>query len=168
MSRIALFAVVCLSLTGCGQLLSQEKAQKEHLITPGVGIENLFLNESIQHAKANFSQDFVIKDGYLSLPSKGIEASYGTDEKIRTLFFYYKLPRYAVFPGRTDKGIGKESSIEDVYKAYGAPTSESDSVISEFGSVPGAKEYSIDYEQQGITFTFWDKKLADIRVFSPR
>ena len=99
--------------------------------------------------------------------TKGIDASYGANGKIRTIFLYYKLPKYTVFAGRTDKGIGKGSSIDDVYKAYGSPSNESDSVISEFGSVPGAKEHAMDYEHQGITFTFWDKKLADIRIYAP-
>ncbi|MHA3576881.1 hypothetical protein ACX1HU_20050, partial [Yersinia enterocolitica] len=68
----------------------------------------------------------------------------------------------------TDKGIGKNSSIQDVYKAYGTPTREGDSVVSEFGAMPGAHEHTITYLHSGIEFTFWDKQLADIRVINSR
>ncbi|BAK11009.1 hypothetical protein [Pantoea ananatis] len=168
MFRVLLVSVLCLSLTGCGLPKHHAKTEHEFLITPGIGIKNLSLNDSIQHAKTQFSRDFAVKDGYLFLPTKGLDASYGEDGKIRTIFLYYKLPRYVTFDGITDKGIGKDSSIKDVLKAYGPPTREGDSIISEFGSVPGAHEHTITYVHQGIQFTFWDETLADIRVLTPK
>lgn len=119
MFRVLLASVLCLSLTGCGLPNSHAKTEHEFLITPGIGIKNLSLNDSIQHAKTQFSGEFVVKDGYLLLPTKGLDASYGEDGRIRAIFLYYKLPRYVTFDGITDKGIGKDSSIKDVLKAYG-------------------------------------------------
>lgn len=166
--RTVLFAFFCLSLAGCSPSPGLEKTEQGYLITPGVGIENLSLNDSIQHARTHFSPHFVTKDGYLLLPSKGIDTAYDVNGKIKTIFLYYRLPEYTTFYGETDKGIGKDSSVEEVYAAYGVPTAESDSVISAFGALPGAQEHSMDYEHQGITFTFWDNRLADIRIFPSR
>ena len=168
MVRALLVSVFCLILTGCGLTESHSKTDHEFLITPGIGIKNLSLNDSIQHAKTQFSSEFVAKGSYLFLPAKGLDVSYGEDGRIRAIFLYYKLPGYVAFDGITDKGIGKESSINDVLKAYGSPSREGDSIISEFGSVPGAHEHTITYAHQGIEFTFWDKKLADIRVIRPQ
>lgn len=168
MVRVLLVSVLCLNLAGCGLSKSHSKNDHKFLITSGVGIKNLSINDSIQQAKTQFSREFVAKDGYLLLPAKGLDASYGDDERIRTIFLYYKLPGYVAFDGITDKSIGKESSIKDVLKAYGPPTREGDSIISEFGSLPGAHEHTITYVHQGIEFTFWDDKLADIRVTTPK
>lgn len=168
MFRVLLVSVLCLSFTGCGLPKSYAKTEHEFLITPGMGIKNLSLNDTIQHAETQFSREFVVRDGYLLLPTKGLDASYGEDGRIRTIFLYYKLPGYVTFNGITDKGIGKDSSIKDVLKSYGPPTREGDSIISEFGSVPGAHEHTITYAPQGIQFTFWDDTLADIRVLSPK
>lgn len=167
MIRALLVSILCLNLASCGLSESHSKTDHKFLITPGIGIKNLSLKDSIQNAKTQFSSEFVEKNGYLLLPTKGFDASYGEDGKIRAIFLYYKLPGYMTFNGITDKGIGKESSKKDVLKAYGPPTREGDSIISAFGSVPGAHEHTITYAHQGIEFTFWDDKLADIRVITP-
>jgi hypothetical protein len=167
MLRAMFLLFFCLNLVGCSPEKKPIDSQQDFVIIPGVGIKNLSLNDTVQQAKSNFSQDFVARDGYLFLPSRGLDASYSADSRIRTIFLYYKLPNYKPFKGMTETGIGVNSSIEDVYKAYGSPTREGDSVISEFGSVPGAHEHTISYEHLGIEFTFWDKKLADIRVSTP-
>lgn len=168
MMRALLIAVLFLNLAGCGLPASQPKTAHAFIIYPGLGIKNLSLNDSIQDARAHFSSAFVVKEGYILLPSKGVDASYGAEGRIRTIFLYYKLPGYATFAGVTDKGIGKESTIKDVLRAYGPPTHEGESIISEFGSVPGAHEHTLTYDHQGIEFTFWDNQLADIRVIKPR
>ncbi|CNE44024.1 MULTISPECIES: hypothetical protein [Yersinia] len=168
MLRLMLLLCCSLYLLGCTPTLDQTKPDSGHIITPGVGIENLSLSDSIEHATSNFSKDFVMKDGYLFLPTKGIDASYNNEGKIAAIFLYYRLPKYKSFEGITDKGIGKNSSIQDVYKAYGTPTREGDSVVSEFGAMPGAHEHTITYLHSGIEFTFWNKQLADIRVINSR
>lgn len=168
MFRLMLTALLFMNLVGCSLEKKPVNSQQAFVITPGVGIKNLSLNDTIQQAKSKFSSDFVTKDGYLLLPSKGLDASYDANNKIRTIFLYYKLPNYKPFNGATKQGIGINSSIQDVYKAYGSPTREGESVISEFGSVPGAHEHTISYAHLGIVFTFWDNKLADIRVITPR
>jgi hypothetical protein len=54
---------------------------------------------------------------------KGIQVSFtNKDDKIVAIFFYNKQHRYermAVAPVRTEKGIGWQSSYEDVKRAYG-------------------------------------------------
>ncbi|WP_241573278.1 hypothetical protein [Rosenbergiella nectarea] len=167
MGRALLMSILLLNLVGCGLAKPHLETHHEFLITPGIGIKNLSLNDSIKHAKTQFSREFVVKEGYLFLPAKGIDATYGEDGRISVIFLYYKLPNYVVFDGITSKGIGKDSTPEDVIKAYGRPTREGESIISEFGSVPGAREQTLTYTHTGIEFTFWDNKLADIRVTIP-
>lgn len=168
MLRLMLLLCYTLNLLGCTSAADQKQSYDSYTITPGIGIENLSLGDSIEHATSKFSKDFVMKDGYLLLPTKGIDASYNNEGKIAAIFLYYRLPKYKSFEGITDKGIGKNSSIQDVYKAYGTPTREGDSVVSEFGAMPGAHEHTITYRHSGIEFTFWDKQLADIRVINSR
>ncbi|AJJ11363.1 hypothetical protein CH64_3682 [Yersinia rohdei] len=168
MLRLMLLLCYTLNLLGCTSVADQKQSYDSYTITPGIGIENLSLGDSIEHAKSKFSKDFVMKDGYLLLPTKGIDASYNNEGKIAAIFLYYRLPKYKSFEGITDKGIGKNSSIQDVYKAYGTPTREGDSVVSEFGAMPGAHEHTITYRHSGIEFTFWDKQLTDIRVINSR
>lgn len=167
MLKTLLAGVLYLSLAVSGLAAAHSKTAHEFLITPGVGIKNLSLNDTIQHAKTQFSSEFVAKWTYLLLPAKGLDVSYGKDGKIIAIFLYYNLPGYVVFDGVTDKGIGKESSINDVLKAYGPPTHEDKSIISESASVPGIHKHSITYAHQGIEFTFEDDQLADIRVITP-
>ncbi|WP_227729056.1 hypothetical protein [Yersinia proxima] len=168
MLRLMLLLFCSLYLLGCTPVTDQKQSANSYIITPGIGIENLSLSDSIEHATSNFSKDFVVKEGYLLLPTKGIDVSYNNEGKIAAIFLYYRLPKYKSFEGITDKGIGKNSSIQDVYKVYGSPTSEGDSIVSEFGAMPGAHEHRITYLDSGIEFTFWDKKLADIRVIRSR
>lgn len=86
MFRALLAGILCLSLAGCGMPESHSKTDHEFLITPGIGIKNLSLNDTVQHAKIKFSREFVAKDGYLFLPAKGVDTSYGEDGRIRTIF----------------------------------------------------------------------------------
>lgn len=102
--------------------------------------------------------------GYLVFPKAGLDVYSNRDGVIGAIHFYYRLPGYSAFDGKTDKGIGISSSISEVIDQYGEPDRIGESTVSEFGAVPGAKEKSLQYWEQGIIFTFWDEKLADIRV----
>ena len=68
-----------------------------------------------------------------------------------------------MFSGRTQAGIGADSTIADVVEAYGEPSNRGESVVSEFGAMPGAREEWLSYESAGLSFTFWEDELADIR-----
>jgi hypothetical protein len=78
----------------------------------------------------------------------------------------YRDSDFKPYQGKTDKGIGADSTMDDVQKAYGKPDRIGETVISEFGSKPGALEHYLPYGDLGIAFTFQDRKLANIRVWT--
>ena len=51
-------------------------------------------------------------------------------------------------------------------KQYGKPDRVGESIVSDSGDKPGAKECYLDYTKMGIAFTFYDKELAVVRVFA--
>lgn len=67
------------------------------------------------------------------------------------------------FKGRTDTGIGGDSSIDDVIMKYGKP----DEYLKGTGPYGNGQEISLSYVNKGISFTFLNNRLSDIRVFSP-
>ena len=67
------------------------------------------------------------------------------------------------FKGKTDTGIGAESSIDDVIGIYGQPEDRDDGA----GLAVENKEVSLDYPSKGILFTFQNDRLSDIRIFRP-
>lgn len=104
---------------------------------------------------------------YLKAPNHGVEASI-VNGKINVLFFYFYSRTKTSFGGSTDRGINANSSPLDVIAEYGQPDRIGQSVISEYGAMPGANEKSLEYPRLGVTFTFWDDRLADIRIYSKR
>lgn len=96
---------------------------------------------------------------------EGVEALVASG-KIQCLFFHFISSTYTCYAGATDKGIGRDSMIEDVLKAYGTPDDISESEVSEFGDMPGAHEKKLSYKRLGITFTFYDRRLGDIRTYA--
>ncbi|WP_345533822.1 hypothetical protein [Viridibacterium curvum] len=87
-------------------------------------------------------------------------------DRIRTYIFYVDTPGKAPFNGRNDKGIGKGSNMDDVIRAYGAPEERS---APPEPPIPGRAriiESYFDYGSLGITFSFADERLIDIRVYT--
>ncbi|MFT3733717.1 MAG: DUF2059 domain-containing protein [Rhodocyclaceae bacterium] len=88
-------------------------------------------------------------------------------KRIRTYIFYIDSPGKAPFNGRTDKGIGKGSSMDDVVRAYGPPDRRGPP--TGVPPTPGREHIALtqlDYDKLGIIFDFEDTRLASIRVFT--
>ena len=134
-------------------------------IIPGEGVKGCRVGEPARGAVGLFGKPSAEGASLLAFADKGVEL--GVDDgKVDALFFYYRSRTYKEYAGKTDKGIGKRSSIEDVVKQYGKPDRVGESIVSESGDKPGAKECHLDYTKMGIAFTFYDKELAVVRVFA--
>ena len=140
----------------------QPRAELKFSIMSGVGLNECYIG---MDARA-FQRAFGGKAAgtYLRAPDKGIDASI-QNGKITALFFYFYSRTHNSFPGSTDRGIESTSSIADVLAKYGQPDRLGESVVSEYGPMPGAFEKSLEYRRLGITFTFYDERLADIRTY---
>jgi hypothetical protein len=137
------------------------------LIWPGVGLKAVRIGGAKDTLIAKFGNPTKVDGGYLCYYDKGIDALVERD-RIKVLFFYFHSPGHSMFLGCTSEGIGGRSSIEDVRRIYGVPDNESRSIISEFGAKPGARELTVSFSRKGISFTFYDGELADIRIYVPK
>jgi hypothetical protein len=142
---------------------SQPQAGSKFKILPGVGLSEC----SVGMDASCFLRRFGGKmDGaYMIAYNHGASALI-SDGKIKALFFYFSSKNYNVFDGSTDRGIDAKSSPSDVKEKYGQPDRIGQSVVSQYGSNPGAQEISLEYRRLGIWFTFHDGRLADIRTLA--
>ena len=74
------------------------------------------------------------------------------------MFFYYRSKTSLTFDGETDKGTGMWSTIPQTLRRYGTPTKIRDSIVSQEGEMPGARDYSIEYARAGIDFTYYSNE----------
>lgn len=162
---LAIFVgVVVAIIAPTGPTHAQPAKENARTILPGEGVKGCRVGGPIQAARDLFGKPSSEPEGYIRFADHGIDMAV-EEGKIRAIFFYYRSHTHRQYAGKTDKGIGKESSIEDVIKQYGKPDRIDESVVSEFGPEPGAKEQYLSYVKLGIAFTFYDKQLADVRVF---
>ena len=136
-------------------------------IIPGGGVKGCQIGASIEDAHKVFGKPSSKKDLYVDFDDRGFGTAID-DGKINAMFFYFRSRTKKQFSGSTDKGVGKDSSIEDVIKQYGIPGRTFKSVVSEFGEEPGAVDDTLSYSKLGVHFTFYDKKLAFIVVNGKR
>ncbi|TWT74702.1 hypothetical protein CA13_74070 [Planctomycetes bacterium CA13] len=132
-------------------------------IIPGRGVDGCEIGVARETAREVFGPTESTSASYLEFPEVGVEVICRR-KIVQTLIFYFRLNDYGRFNGLTREGIGANNSVDDVLKTYGKPSRTSESTVSEFGAAPGAREKSIEYNNWGITFKFWDGQLADIRV----
>jgi hypothetical protein len=134
-------------------------------ILPGEGLKGCQIGGTTADAKVLFGNPSKLEGSYVIFTDKGIDLLL-KDDKIKGIFFYFRDRDHKPFAGKTDKGIGRDSTMEDVQKAYGKPDRIGESVVSEFGSNPGAVEHRLPYAKLRISFAFHDRKLANVRVWA--
>ena len=138
--------------------------ESQQRIKYGSGFLQVKIGDSEENIIKALGKPSEISGDYITFSQIGVQCLL-KDNKVRTIFLFFRSPKHSKFDGATDKGIGFNSSISDVLKAYGRPTRRGESTLSEFGAKPGAQEVSLEYNAAGITFTFWDNELADIRIY---
>lgn len=176
--RVALLLVICLALGGIAlnpllSLALNVPAKKDsaeapqYTIIPGKGVEKCSLGMPVRCATDVFGKPDKEGSDYVHFYRQGVEAKV-EDGKIASLFFHYRSRTAVTIDGETDKGIGMWSTIPQVLKRYGEPSRIGDSIVSEFGPMPGARDYTIEYTKIGISFTFYNNELAHITVYRPK
>lgn len=185
---IALFLAALFGLyTSTCFATPEPQSNDEQVITAGIGLSACPIGCDKHQFVSLFSESKNI-GSYVHVGNHGIEASVKRGH-IAAVFFYFNTNRTresntgaptdllekwitwnnsefgakSDFNGRTNTGIGADSSINDVIKTYGKP--------EEYWEGPGpyskGQEIGLDYSSKGIFFTFIDNRLSDIRVFSP-
>ncbi len=133
------------------------------VIVPGTGV--------FKHGTKRSEVEAEIGDGeasskysdvyFVEYPKAGVQVSYyNANDTVRVIFLYNGQSRYenfAVPVVRTDKGIGWNSSVNDVLEAYGKP-------LKNYG---GGNENWQRVEYPGIDFLFQNGKLGRIGILSP-
>lgn len=162
----------------------------EQVITAGVGLSACPIGCDKQQFVSLFSEAKIPGSSVLAW-NHGIEA-HTMRGRVVAVFFYFNTKRMSEsdadtsknlweeffergaelekkfgtksdFRGRTNTGIGADSSIKDVIKSHGKPDKRYEG-IGPFGK---GQEVSLEYSRKGISFTFINNRLSDIRIFSP-
>lgn len=98
---------------------------------------------------------------YLNYYSKGVQISV-KDNKVLCVFLFFKSKEFKEYTGTNN--LSKDvQTIEGVKSTFGKPDYFSQSISQEYGEFPGIEQTYIFYEQAGISFTFWNGELGDIR-----
>lgn len=162
--RIRLMTLLLAGVAASTAYGEPQKSSGEYIIKTGVGIEECPIklcdekrfNELFQSTRTG---------SYLLAHQQGVEALLRRG-KVRTLFFYFNSETKNSFNGKTETGIDKSSARDDVIRQYG----ETKDILSGpvfMASGEKAQEETLGYNEKGISFTFVNDKLADIRVYSP-
>ncbi|GAA4299299.1 hypothetical protein [Nibribacter koreensis] len=161
-SYLYLIALVAL-IVGC-KVSKPTTSQIGATIIEGIGIQGIRVGDKIDDVLKITGKPSKNDDEYYYFYDKGFEFTV-SDNKVKTIFFYYLSKKYQPFNGPTDKGIKKESTIEEVLERYGEPERTGKSIMSSYSDFAGQEDYNLNYYSKGITFTFYNKKLADIRIY---
>ncbi|WP_458722457.1 hypothetical protein [Pseudomonas brenneri] len=152
-------------LSSCAADVDVPVVSARFIITPGVGLAECGIGKD----ESCFIEWFGGEqwEDYWIAKSKGVDIRV-KNGKIISMFFYFYSRSHVSFDGKTNVGIGKNTTIDDVIRAYGKPFKIGKSMVPSSGAMPGAHEISLVYPSMGIEFTFWDRRLADVRVYEAR
>ncbi len=146
-------------------LFSQSKPV--YTIKPGEGFEDCKIGSSSDDLIEKFGKPSKYEGVYMDFYEKGLEVAF-RDGKVNTIFLLFRSKTHMTFDGVTDKKIGFTSTIPEVMRLYGKPSRIGNSIVSQYGTFPGAHEYYLEYNNLGIAFTFYDNELADIRIWEAK
>lgn len=152
-------------LSSCSHTAPESRVPPTYQIVQGAGLTACKIGD----AEESFHKLFggTASAGYLVSTDEGVQAVV-SNGKIVTLFFHFSSKQFSVFDGKTAEGIGRTSTPAEVMGAYGKPEILIDGPGPLVSPVSRTRERSIRYPSKGITFTFWDDQLADIRIYKNR
>lgn len=99
---------------------------------------------------------------YYNYYKKGIQIS-SQHGKVQCVFIYYRSKRFNKFKGQ-NKVADEDVTIEMIEARFGKPDYFYQRVNKKYTEFPGKEETFMAYESARISFTFWNKKLGDIRL----
>jgi hypothetical protein len=138
-----------------------------YTIKASEGFNGCKLGDDYSDIESSFGKPSKYDGAYADYTEKGFEVLV-KDGKVDAIFLMYRSKTFMTFDGVTDKKIGFMSTIPEVIRMYGKPDRIGNSVVSEYGTFPGAHEYFLEYSSKGIAFTFYDNELADIRIWKAK
>ena len=97
---------------------------------------------------------------YFNYYSKGVQISV-KDNKTLCVFLFYKSKRFKKYSG-SNNIFQQIKTVEGVKSTFGEPD-HFYQATRVYGEYKGQEETSISYEKHGISFTFWNGELGDIR-----
>ena len=127
-------------------------------IVPGRGINGCEIgstSDSVQEVLGNPDE---ADKSYFSYHELGIEVAF-TRGIVDALFFFFRVADFKSFKGATPEGIGATSSVDDVKRQYGEPDKHDSTPTS-----TGGLAESFYYDRLGVTFSYRDGELEDIRI----
>jgi hypothetical protein len=80
---------------------------------------------------------------------------------------YFRSDEYARFHGKTNLGIGAESTVRDVICTYGMPIAISNTIDRRDGKLPARRYVRLRYHRKGIVISFADGELTKIHTLAP-
>jgi hypothetical protein len=161
---------IFISLTFITFLLNSCKSSKIIIPELNVSIENGLngilpgaTNESV--IKLLGTPDEIDKYSHLYYLQHGIE--FNTDgKKVGAIFYYFRSVKLKSFQGKLFNGINALTTIEELKVKLGEPERISTSVVSRYGEFPGETEIFVSYPKNGVSFSFYNNRLANIRQYA--
>ena len=138
----------------CSRELQMNSSQRT--IFFGSGIGQCTVGCTLEEVSAEFPE--CSEDLTSSLESLGLELSLNDDETISCLHIYVNetvAGTLRQFNGRTEEGIGLNSSVAEVLEAYGEPVER-----CELSGI------TLSYLDKGTSFTFEDDSLKRISIYA--
>lgn len=152
------------------KVYSQNKTTENHieeafLIKAGLGFDKVKIGEDLKTVYSSLGKPDNEDSMYLSYYHLGVELSLDKNKKVAAIFLFFRDKKSMTFDGSTSEKIGFSSTIPQVIRAYGKPDRISESIVSQYGTFPGANNYFLSYDKKGIAFSFYDNELGDIRIY---
>ena len=138
----------------------------------GYGTDKCHLGMPISRLTGNWESGYELyPDAYKRGKKEKAEPLYNVEQgilvanlngKVSSIHFMYydKESAYDNFLGKTREGIGKRSTIRDVFKTYG----DADSIMSVEGSDEESQRVSLIYGTLGAWFVFENDQLKHILI----
>lgn len=122
MRQRLILTIISLALfSHCGQKTSSEVVEVDYSIIEGQGIGQFRVNETtlddITRTLGNTYETVLYEDGRLEFNYKDLGLAFYYDSKKTITVILLRQP----FSGQSNKGIGMNSTLDDVIKAYGPP-----------------------------------------------
>lgn len=166
MKNSIIFLTLILTLLGCAPT---KKLSTPFEFNSETGLNNVMRGTSEEMILRTLSEpEFIDREWeqtenlkYFNYNSKGVQISV-KDNKAQCVFLFYKSKRFKKYAGSNNISQLVQT-IEGVKSTFGEPDYFSQSTSQEYGEFPGQEQTYISYEQPGISFTFWNGELGDIR-----
>lgn len=150
----------------CSEAPPPPREQKARTWQAGVGVDGCRLGDALSACEASLGPAVRDVEGYASFAVGVQVALKDIDNTVQSVFVMYRSTTLSPFAGSDAAGVGRDATPEKVISVYGQPAKVSESIVSQYGEFPGARDRSLMYP--GLVFTFYDGALAHVAISSAR